>query len=397
MHIAYYSPVWPPTNAANGIVTYVSQMKKALEKKGHRVTVFTSRAIYNATGEKIELRVSRPNLARRWVNRFSSFSNWHQGEGSRLAAAVNHHCTDVDVLEMEESFGFVDALQTTLPIPVVVRLHGPNFLCQIDQLSGATLCESDFRTKNEGMAIKSARYITAPSVQTLAPSLDYYHASPSIAEAIYNPAPEYTGVPWRYDKSNRFEILHIGRFDRLKGADLMVQAFCLIASKYRDARLIMVGPEKGVQVETGEKLNFVEYCNRYVPEELRDRVTFLGSQQRLEVNQCRLRSHVTVIASRFETMSYVALETLSMGTPLICADGFADNALVIDDKTGWYFNNGSAESLAASIFKAFAYGEDIQHIADAGRELCRARFYPDVIAPKMITFYEAVLKDYYSQ
>ena len=383
-------------NVANGIVTYVTQMKDALEKKGHQVTVFTSLGIYTARGEIIELNIPMPNLARRLVNRFWSFPNWHVEEGARIADAIRQHCPDVDLVEMEESFGFVNALQNLFPKPVVVRLHGPNFLCQIDQLSGDSLYEFEKRTKNEGVAIKSARYITAPSAHTLGETLNHYCARPKIADAVYNPAPEYNGIPWSFENSNQFEILHVGRFDRLKGADIMIKAFCLIAAKYKDARLVMVGPETGLQVDTGERLNFGDYCQRYVPEELRDRISFLGSQGPMEVNACRLRSHITVMASRFETMSYVALETLSVGAPLICADGFADNALVIDGKTGWSFRNGSAKSLADSISKAFDIGSDIKHIAEAGKKRCQNQFYPDVIAPKMIAFYETVLKDYYS-
>lgn len=396
MHIAYYSPAWPPVSAANGIVTYVSQMKNALEKMGHRVTIFTHGAIYAANGDVIKLNIPRPNIVRRLVNRLSSVSNWHVVEGRRLGRAVSRHCNDIDLLEMEESFGLVDALQKTLPIPVVVRLHGPNFLGQIDKLSGGSLLKSSTRTKNEGIAIKSARYVSAPSAQILRDSLDYYCASPNIADMVFNPAPEYDGILWSYKKSNSFEILHVGRFDRRKGADLMIQAFCLIAAKYRNARLIMVGPEAGLQVETGEMLGFLDYSRRYVPEELRDRVIFLGSQSQTEISRLRLRSHVAVIPSRFEVLPYSALETLSVGTPLICADGFADNSLMIDEKTGWYFRNGSAESLSDSISKAFECGDDIQRIANAGRHHCTTHFYPDVIAPKMIAYYENVLKDYYS-
>ena len=109
MHIAYFSPAWPPVHVANGIVTYVCQMKNALEKRGHRVTVFTGSAIYTATGEKIELSMPRPNLARRLINRLFSNPNWHVAEGKRLASAVSHYCTDVDLLEIEESFGIVYA------------------------------------------------------------------------------------------------------------------------------------------------------------------------------------------------------------------------------------------------------------------------------------------------
>ena len=396
MHIAFCSPAWPAAGVTNGIVTYVSHVKNALEKKGHRVTVFTGAAMYPATGEKIELNVPKPNFVRRLANRLFSFSNWHVLEGKRLAAAISQHCTDLDLVEMEESFGLVDALQSMLPIPVVVRLHGPNFLVQINQLFGKALLKSNARTKNEGAAIKSARYITAPSDQILRYCLNYYGANPKITASFFNPAPEQPGKLWSYKKANLYEILHVGRFDRLKGADLMIQSFCLIATKYRSARLIIVGPETGLQVEKGEMLTFVDYCQRYVPDELRDRVIFLGSQREEEITQLRLRSHVSVVPSRFETMSYCALETLSMGAPLICADGFADDALVIDNETGWYFQNGSVKSLAAAIVKAFECGDNITHIANEGRKRCRTHFDPDVIAPKMIGFYETVLRDFHS-
>lgn len=396
MHIAYYSPAWPPKNTANGIVTYVSQMKDALERRGHRVTVFTTRAIHSDTGEEIELSIPRSNLARRIVNWLSPFSNWHVSEGKRLAKAVSQYCADIDLLEMEESFGLVNMIQSALPLPVVVRLHGPNFLGQIDQLSGQTLLESESRTENEGVAIKSARYVSAPSTQILNDSLDYYGANPKIGSSVYNPAPKYIGNPWIYEEANRFEILHVGRFDRRKGADVMLHAFCRIAFRYEHARLLMVGPESGLQVDTGERLNFIDYCQRHVPENLRDRITFLGSQTQDEINKRRFRCHIAVVPSRFEVLPYSALETLSMGTPLICANGFADNALVIDGETGWHFKNGSPESLADSISKAFESGSKIQHIAEAGRKRCQNQFYPDVIAPKMIAFYETVLKDYHS-
>ena len=174
----------------------------------------------------------------------------------------------------------------------------------------------------------------------------------------------------------------------------MVRAFCLIADKYADARLILIGPDRGLQVETGELLHFNDYSQRYVPEDLRHKIIFLGHQEQSQINEFRLRSHVTVIPSRFEVLPYSALETLAAGTPLICADGIADDALVIDGETGWDFKNGSAESLADSITRAFECGADIQRVASAGRHHCISTFGSEVIGPKMMNFYETVLTDH---
>ena len=43
MHIGLYCPSWPPSKAANGIVTYVDGLREGLRRLGHRVTIVTAR------------------------------------------------------------------------------------------------------------------------------------------------------------------------------------------------------------------------------------------------------------------------------------------------------------------------------------------------------------------
>ena len=53
--------------------------------------------------------------------------------GKAIAATVRevHERDPMDVFEMEESFGWCADVQMRVPVPVVVKLHGPEFLTRI--------------------------------------------------------------------------------------------------------------------------------------------------------------------------------------------------------------------------------------------------------------------------
>ena len=68
----------------------------------------------------------------------------------------------VELLEMEESFGLVQLVKPRLPIPLVVRLHGPHFA------NGPAMgvpVDADFhkRIRQEGVGIAKADAVSAPS------------------------------------------------------------------------------------------------------------------------------------------------------------------------------------------------------------------------------------------
>src|SRR5437763_13222234 len=95
----------------------------------------------------------------------SATRRWHAENLSRAAARVIRE-RGVELLEMEETFGFLQLVRSRLNIPVVVRLHGPAF-------ANAEASETVFgpalqrRVRQEGVAISLADAVSASSTNVL--------------------------------------------------------------------------------------------------------------------------------------------------------------------------------------------------------------------------------------
>src|SRR5579863_2940216 len=132
MKIALYVSSWPPAYSATGIATYVAHIVPALRRLGHRVFILTPNAAQDGDPWVIDIRkyFKSPSFWRRALLKFGTVGDGVHDAARPIVSAirdlVNQH--QIDVFEMEESFGWSDAISTKKIVPVVVRLHGPWFL-----------------------------------------------------------------------------------------------------------------------------------------------------------------------------------------------------------------------------------------------------------------------------
>ena len=74
-------------------------------------------------------------------------------------------------------------------------------------------------------------------------------------------------------------ILFVGRFDRHKGGDLIIDAFGKILAQIPDARLWFVGPDMGYIDANGRTWHIEEYLRDRIPGALESKqVEWLGAQ-----------------------------------------------------------------------------------------------------------------------
>ena len=114
-------------------------------------------------------------------------------------------------------------------------------------------------------------------------------------------------------------MLFIGRFDRHKGGDLIIEAFSKVSGIY-EARLWFVGPDHGLLDDQGKLWHLEEFVRDRMPGALEAGiVTLKGSQPFSVLNEYRRKAMVNVVCSRYETISRVLIEAMSMGCPLVAA------------------------------------------------------------------------------
>jgi glycosyltransferase involved in cell wall biosynthesis len=392
MHIALFSPAWDTAPHPNGIVTYVRGMRDELMRQGHRVSVFTGPAQPPAAGIYPVL-PSTPSAVASWVRRrllpqHPEVLRW----GETVARSVRsvHRAEPIDVFEMEESFGWFGSVASLLPLPVVVKLHGPAFmtLLEEEQLKPLALA----KIEAEGSALRKCSVITAPSRCTLDATIRRYGLEPRLARRVANPLslPASAAV-WSLAECERRTLLFVGRFDKLKGGDIVLRAFALLLRRNPDLRLLFVGPDPGLGDGQGRTIHFAEMAAELFPGEAAERVVFKGRLEPAEIYELRARAFATIVASRFENQSYTLLEAMLQGCPIVSTDVGGQAEAVRHGERGLLCKPESPEDLAAKTQQLLDDPEHAATLGAAARRFAVSEYSPQAAVSQTLEVYrEAV-------
>lgn len=393
MHVAYFAPSWPPAYAANGIVTYVAAMRQYLISCGHEVSVVTADGIFS--GEPIVTQARKPSrIARSLRGWWDRLTDDTRSSAARIGAQFQalHRAKPIDIIEMEESFGWSAAVASMIRIPLVMRLHGPFFLYPQAVNSERSERATQNRNKGEARAFASARAMTAPSRTTLAQVCSRFDCATKATAIIPNPVRANTSDElWRSSAADTNLLLWVGRFTKLKGPDRILAAFAKAVESRPALRLEMVGPDHGFLLDSGEFLGAEDYCTRFLAPEVRQRVFFRGLLTPSEIAALRLKAGLTVITSRRENFPYAVVEAMGAGCPFVATRWDGIDELVTDGVTGWVVNPDDPAALAAVLLSALEDVEGREQRGRAGWQHCQNTLSLNKVGEQTLHFYRSVL------
>jgi glycosyltransferase involved in cell wall biosynthesis len=397
MKIALYSPSWPPGNAPNGIVTYCDVMVSALRDLGHEVYVVCGQLNGDDNSPyviPIDKKIN--HIHRKFINLWErcipGYAGYKIGALAIKQAFFNlHQRENLDVIELEESFAWCGFLAKSLPIPVIVRLHGPHFLNGVIGKTKGLSKADNYRLKKEGEALNCVNYITSPCQNTYDLTKEKYNIHPIKSQVIHNPAGKIL-KKWQYSACNKDELLFIGRFDSHKGADLVLDGFALLAMDNPKISLVFVGPDKGIYDSAGECIYFQEYIQKYASTVV-DRIIYLGKLPHADIEALRLKAAVTIMPSRFEVFPYTVLEAMAYGCPLVTTNVGGIPEIAIDKKNALVVEPTSQDIANAIqvLYNNPGYAADLGLKAS---ETILAQFQGDFIAKQTVNFYGGVIHDF---
>lgn len=394
LSVGLFCHAWPPEVMQTGIVTYVVNVRPGLERAGAKVTIVTSDVVTpGPRSSDVHLSLARPPRAVRALVRASTRLVPFDTTGLFMAFPVARAANDLragaglDVLEMEESFGAARYVQQMTEVPVVVRLHGPHFLHA--PVTGHAV--NPAVSLAERRCISEAVAVTSPARDVLERVRREYGLRLADAAVIPNPVPL---VPperrWTLEGCDRKTILFVGRFDRHKGGDLVIDAFREVAAARPEAELLFVGPDRGLVGDGGRSQSIGEYLDRNLPLDVRPRVHVAGALPAQRIEGLRRSAFVTVFASRYEVFGLALAEALAFGCPTIAADVGGVPEVLLGDRTGLLFGGGDARALAARILTLFEHPERAAELGRAAALDVAARLSPEVVGRDMAAHFEAV-------
>lgn len=397
MKIGLYVPTWPPGSTASGIVTYASQLVPALRKLGHEVFVLTPNKIGD-DGDRhtIDLRnfashqISWPRLMSKFAPKAAAFNVASSAIASAVRKLVEKH--ELDAFEIEESFGWSFAVTRLKLLPVVVRLHGPWFLTGRFDNPPEKLGGDPRREIREGRAIRHADLVTAPSANVLNAVKHYYGLDLQSCRVIPNPigaALEVKTWDVRHCKSD--SLLFVGRFDALKGGDLVIRAFAELAASYPNLKLTFVGTDQGLKGDDGSTQSFQQFVQDNVPRECLSRIKFWGQINHSEVMSLRVEHFATVVASQYESSGYSVLEAMALGCPVVATAVGGIPELIKDESNGLLVRAGDIRSLANGCRRLLEDRALAQRLGSQAWRDCCDLYSPEDIAQQTIAAYREAI------
>ena len=345
LKIAFYTDTYKPS--VDGVVTSIINFKKELERRGHKVYIFTS-----GDPNSRFITKEKDNV---YVVRGIKFKNYPQ---YTLAAFpfLTHFDVNrlgIDIIHAQTPFmmGFSSMIiARTNRIPLVGTFH--TFFTEKSVIK-------EYASKNKYMQRVFTKYawpyarffynrcngVIAPSESvknvlqkhgikniTVVPnSVDLKRFSPEVDGS----ALRKRLLGQRYKKM----VLYTGRMSKEKKIDTLIKAARKIKNK--DVRFVMVG--------TGPFEN--HYKNMVERMGLSDRFLFEGYITDEMLPKYYAAADLFCMPSTFETQGIVSLEALASGKPVVAADYLALSDLIVNGKNGEKFKPGDSVECARKIEK----------------------------------------------
>ncbi len=180
---------------------------------------------------------------------------------------------------------------------------------------------------------------------------------------------------------NSKKVLAIGRFDYIKGFDLLLEVWQMLATKFQDWQLHIYG-----------------YGDRR--EEFENMITDLGIKESVvlheptrHIKDAYLDASIYTLSSRNEGFSLVLLEAMEFGIPIVAFDcPFGPRDIISKNEDGFLIPPGQLDDYASKLSQLMSNTELRQKMGRAGRHNIK-RLEPSVIMKKWQQLFEDLVAE----
>lgn len=385
MKIAQCSAYFPPVEG--GLERVVYFLSKALKRRGHDVTVLTSRE--NLSGETVfpenhtldGIEVKRMKC---YIPRF----------GFEIPKSIDNGIfEDVDILHIHSHLSpfYIKVLNSAKKMDTPVAMH---FMALQTPRKHLNLGVRIFGTLFEELAVN---YLKRRVDQPLARSKrdeeilkkDYGLKNTSFLEdgmpahyfKNYNPEPFFE----KYNLKGKNVVFYIGRLHKLKGLHVLVEAAERVVEKHEDTEFLIAGPDDGLKNSLQRKVQKMR---------LEKNVKILGRISEKEKMRVLSGADMLVLPSLsdiVEVYPMVISEAWSQETPVIGTKIGGIPYRIKDGKNGILVEPNDPKGLSNAIFELL---ENEKIGEKMGREGSKRVESWDKIAVKAEKIYKDILKNY---
>lgn len=158
------------------------------------------------------------------------------------------------------------------------------------------------------------------------------------------------------------QLISVGRLDKVKGFDVLIDIFNIFQRKYPDWILHMVG-------DGSEKTNLQ---NKITELHLEHKIFLCGNKGQNELEKEYLNSSIFLMTSLSESFGLVLIEAASYGLPLIAFDSAKGATEIIENgKNGFLVENRDNEEFVNRIYELIENSEEKEKFSSYSLEVAK--------------------------
>lgn len=202
----------------------------------------------------------------------------------------------------------------------------------------------------------------------------------------------------RVTKDRIATVLYVGRLQRRKGIDLLLQAIPPVTAKVKRVSFVIAGLDTGDAPYTPQtatsrpkEWTYEDYFATFATHEARRATAFLGHVDENTLERLYAECDVLAAPSLSESFGLMYVEAMVYAKPVIAFNIGAAQEIVAPNETGILVENGSVSELADTLIRLAEDGEMRQEMGRRGYERARAKFSVQRMVEETVACYRKVV------
>jgi len=398
LHLCFFSQEYPP-GAVGGIGRFTRELAVGLAELGQHVHVLTRGEDHHRVDLEDGVWVHRivpeyrdlpttPNVPR-------SIWEYSASLNEELLRIHRHRPVDLVELPLWDSEGIAAILDGA--VPTVVSLHTP--LPAALAISPQWTADAQHHERYirpllalEPFCLDRCDFIRANS-DAVIEEVERGHGI-RLDRAKLGVVPHGFGAPvapgnHRPESDRTVEVLFVGRLERRKGIDLLLDAVPVLLASSAAVRFTIVGDDS-IPGPHGRGYR-QEFETSHPDLVKRGAVRFLGKVSDERLDQCYAECDIFVAPSRYESFGLILVEAMRHGKAVVACDIGGMREVVTNDETGLLVRPEDTEALAAAIGALAANKELRTRLGQRALETYMTTFTRAATAERALRFYRDIL------
>lgn len=393
MRVLHVVPAYEPAWAAGGVVRCLSILSRALTDLGLQISVYTTN--YDGKGGKLDVPVSVPlNVSGVEVTYFKpTIILGREGWDSReLSTTLYRTVRQFDLVYVAAIWQWIGVSASSAAhqagVPFIIGTHGSfsrhllrrgwlkkviyykTILQHIPSWASALHFTTEFERQEASAWTRGICSFVVPNPVS-------GHRFQRSRELAYE-FRRALNIPLESTV-----ILSVGRLDDpKKRSDLMIQAVALLAGRYRDVKLVLVGP--------GRSTTFTTIENWASTAGIRDKLIMTGLLEGDLLQGAYSASDVFLLLSEDENFGMVVVEAMLAGLPVVVSQQVGIAGDVIADGAGLQVEL-NAERASRALKAVLSDRDRLKCMGECAIRSAQKRYDPHRVADLMRRAYEDVV------